>query len=100
MPYEEAFAALSHPLRQQILNALETTPATVRELTDQLDASQPVVSQHLKVLRETGLVAATPDGVKRVYHIRPDRLQELRAFLEAHWKKALTGLAEDPPQDA
>ena len=100
MPYEEAFAALSHPLRQQILNALEATPATVRELTDQLDASQPVISQHLKVLRQTGLVDATPQGVKRIYHIRPDRLQELRAFLEDHWKASLSALAKDPRRDA
>ncbi|SMY08678.1 ArsR/SmtB family transcription factor [Flavimaricola marinus] len=97
MPYENQFAALSHPLRQQILNRLETHPASVRELTDQLAASQPVVSQHLKVLREAGLISATPAGMKRIYRIEPGQLAELRSYLERHWLNALTDLA---PEDS
>jgi DNA-binding transcriptional ArsR family regulator len=97
MPYEDGFAALSHPIRQRILLELRDSPATVRALTDAIDASQPVVSQHLKVLREAGLVSATPDGMKRIYRIEPDGLRDLRRFLEQHWLAALRDL--DRPDD-
>ena len=97
MPYEESFAALSHPLRQDILKALGTSPASVRELTDQLPVSQPVMSQHLKVLREAGLVSSTPDGKKNIYRVDPEALAKLRAFLEQHWLTALQNLT--PKED-
>lgn len=97
MAYENQFAALSHPLRQQILSQLEATSSSVRELTDQLEVSQPVVSQHLKVLREAGLISATPSGMKRIYQIEPEALAELRHYLERHWLTALTALA--PKED-
>lgn len=92
MTYENQFAALSHPLRQQILTALQVEPASVRQLTDKMDVSQPVVSQHLKVLREAGLISATPQGMKRIYKIEPKGLADLRTFLEQHWLSALQGL--------
>ena len=100
MSYETQFAALSNPIRQQILTELQSNPATVRELTDKIQASQPVVSQHLKVLRDAGLVDATPSGVKRIYHIKETRLRELRDFLEDHWKASLSTLGKEQPPDA
>lgn len=100
MPYESQFSALSHPIRQQILTKLEERPATVRELTDKISASQPVISQHLKILREAGLIDATPSGVKRIYHIEDARLKELRSFLEDHWKTSLSTLGKEKPNDA
>jgi len=100
MPYEEEFAALSHPLRQQILNVLHLQPATVGDLKDRLNVSQPVISQHLKVLRDTGLVDVTPQGVKRIYRIEEQRLREVRSFLQNHWQSALGVLDEDPQNDA
>jgi len=98
MPYESQFAALSHPLRQQILDLLGVAPASVRELTDQLDASQPVVSQHLKVLREADLIGATPQGMKRIYHIEEKQLAALRDFLTQQWHVSLSKL-EDAAKD-
>lgn len=95
MTYESQFAALSHPLRQQILTALQTEPASVRALTDQIAVSQPVMSQHLKVLREAGLISATPQGMKRIYKIEPKGLEDLRRFLEQHWLSALQELETD-----
>lgn len=92
MPYEDSFAALGHPLRQDILKALGTAPASVRELTDQLPVSQPVMSQHLKVLREAGLVSLTPQGKKNIYHLDPAALAKLRAYLDQHWLNALQSL--------
>jgi DNA-binding transcriptional ArsR family regulator len=100
MSYELQFAALSNPIRQQILTELQVNPATVRELTEKIGASQPVVSQHLKVLRDAGLVDATPSGVKRIYHIEEAQLRDLRDFLENHWKTALSTLGKDRPFDA
>ncbi|WP_342078316.1 metalloregulator ArsR/SmtB family transcription factor [Yoonia sp. SS1-5] len=92
MPYEDQFSALSHPLRQNILHLLTRAPASVGDLTDQLDASQPVVSQHLKVLREAGLIRVTPDGMRRIYRIETDSLEALRHYLQQHWLAALGDL--------
>jgi DNA-binding transcriptional ArsR family regulator len=100
MSYEAQFAALSNPIRQQILTELQLNPATVRELTDKIQVSQPVVSQHLRVLRDAGLVDATPSGVMRIYHIKEARLRELRDFLEDHWKASLSTLGKEQPPDA
>ncbi len=100
MPYEESFSALGHPLRQDILKALGTSPASVRELTDQLPVSQPVISQHLKVLRDAGLVSSTPKGTKNIYRLDPEALQQLRAYLDQHWLTALQNLAPEEAKDA
>ena len=101
MPYESHFAALAHPLRQQILDRLTQAPASVRELTDVLEASQPVVSQHLKVLRDTGLVTVTPEGAKSIHQVNAKELNLLRAHLEQHWQMSLDRLEDmlddDPP---
>lgn len=94
MTYENQFAALGHPLRQDILKALGVAPASVRELTDQLPVSQPVMSQHLKVLREAGLVSLTPQGKKNIYAIDPAALAALRAYLDQHWLHALKTLEQ------
>jgi DNA-binding transcriptional ArsR family regulator len=98
MSYEEIFAALSHPLRQQILLALRDEPASVRALTEAAQVSQPVMSQHLKVLRNAGLVSAQAKGMQRLYQIQPEGLHQLRRFLEQHWTDLLAGL--DDPEDA
>lgn len=95
MPYEEMFTALSHPLRQQILDALRVQPASVRELTDGLTASQPVVSQHLKVLRDAGLVSARAEGTRRIYSVETEGLRQLRLFLEQRWRGVIEAVAED-----
>lgn len=100
MPYEEQFSALAHPLRQNILDALHDAPLTVRDLTDRFDTSQPVMSQHLKVLRDAGLVAATPQGTSRLYHIQERQLNALRGFLQEHWQNSLKKLGKEPSNDA
>jgi len=98
MTYENQFAALSHPIRQQILNSLQLKPASVRALTDQLSASQPVISQHLKVLRDAGLVRSTPDGKKNIYQIEDAGMNKLRTFLENHWLSTLNSLSDNGDQ--
>ena len=85
MPYEETFEAMAHPLRQQILAHLRHAPASVSTLTEALPASQPVVSQHLKVLREAELVSFQIEGTRRIYSIEPSALIQLRNYLEQEW---------------
>jgi DNA-binding transcriptional ArsR family regulator len=100
MPYEDQFAALAHPLRQDILNELQAGPLSVRNLTISLATSQPVMSQHLKVLREAGLVVAVPQGTSRIYHIEEAKLDALRSFLEDHWRQKLKQLGKSTSKDA
>ena len=92
MSYEKQFAALAHPLRQSILTSLGASPKSVRELTDDFDATQPAISQHLKILREAGFVDAKAAGAKNIYSARPQSLEELRVFLEQHWQSLLDSL--------
>lgn len=99
MPYENSFAALSHPLRQDILTTLGAAPASVRELTDQMSVSQPVMSQHLKVLRDAGLVSLTPRGARNIYQVEPEALAALRSYLDQHWLTALQGLGRKDATD-
>ncbi|MEP5151739.1 metalloregulator ArsR/SmtB family transcription factor [Planktotalea sp.] len=94
MPYEDQFAALAHPLRQHIITSLQSGACTVGDLTQTSGASQPVVSQHLKVLRDAGLIIVEPQGTKRFYRIEPQSLDDLRNFLTEHWQNALNGLAQ------
>ncbi|MEO9652020.1 MAG: metalloregulator ArsR/SmtB family transcription factor [Roseobacter sp.] len=92
MIYDKQLNAFSHPLRQQILNHLALRPMSVRELTDLANVSQPVMSQHLKVLKEVGLVAATSVGASNIYGLEGEKLEELRAYWTAHWANLLSSL--------
>lgn len=95
MAYEKQFLALSHPLRQHILTRLAADPLSVKDLTDGTDASQPVISQHLKVLKDAGFVDVTAKGTRNIYRANPDALAQLRLYLEQHWTAALTSLTDD-----
>jgi DNA-binding transcriptional ArsR family regulator len=92
MSYEQQLGALSHPLRQQILDHLAQRSMSVRELTDATDVSQPVMSQHLKVLKDAGLVSATPVGARNIYDLDGEKLDKLRTHWTNHWSKLLTSL--------
>jgi DNA-binding transcriptional ArsR family regulator len=85
----DAWTALGDPTRKAIFEQLVNHPRAVVELANELPISRPAVSQHLKVLKEAGLVAAEPLGTRRVYHIAPDGLAALRADLERFWAQAL-----------
>ena len=98
MPYEETFTALAHPVRQRILDALDDSPKSVTDLTRLAKVSQPVASQHLKVLKEAGLVTVTAQGTTRIYAVAPDALAELRAFLETRWRAVIA--ASVPTQES
>ena len=86
--------ALGDPTRQAILDLLLEGPQPVGELAAMLPVSRPAVSQHLKVLKEVGLVVDKQDGTRRVYRVNPAGLVPLRAYLERFWTKNLIAFAE------
>ncbi len=96
MPYgTAAVAALADPTRRRVLERLASGPRAVGEIAAGLPVSRPAVSQHLKVLKEAGLVSDHPDGARRVYAIDPAGLGALRAWLDQFWDVALTSFAAE-----
>jgi len=84
-----AFSALADPTRRAVFERLGEGPRAVGELAQGLPVSRPAVSQHLKVLKEAGLVSDRPDGARRVYQIDPRGLGQIRAWLDQFWDVAL-----------
>jgi DNA-binding transcriptional ArsR family regulator len=95
----DRLGALGDPTRRLIFERLVTTPMAVGELADQLPVSRPAVSQHLKVLKEVGLVMDQPNGTRRVYRVDPRGVDALRAYLDQLWDKALAAFAEAVERD-
>lgn len=89
MTYYMALTALADPTRRAVFEKLEHGPRSVGELADGLPVSRPAVSQHLKVLKEAGLVSDRAEGPRRVYQIDPQGLGALRAWLDRFWDEAL-----------
>jgi DNA-binding transcriptional ArsR family regulator len=81
--------ALAEPSRRQVLEELRAGPRSVGELTAAVPVSQSAVSQHLRVLREAGLVQQRHEGTRRLYRVDPDGLGALRAYLDGFWDDAL-----------
>jgi DNA-binding transcriptional ArsR family regulator len=86
--------ALGDPTRQAILDLLLDGPQPVGELAAQLPVSRPAVSQHLKVLKEVGIVVDRQEGTRRVYRVDPDGLVPLRTYLERFWQRAMVAFAQ------
>lgn len=89
MTYDTALTALADPTRRRIFEELRQGPQRVAAITRRVPVSQPAVSQHLKVLKEAGLVADRPEGARRVYYIDPKGLGALRAWLDQFWDQQL-----------
>lgn len=85
----DAWTALGDPTRKEIFELLVDRPRAVVELAGELPISRPAVSQHLRVLKDAGLVVNEPVGTRRIYRVNPDGLAALRADLERFWGKAL-----------
>jgi len=85
----DAWTALGDPTRKAIFDLLADRPRPVGELANALPVSRPAVSQHLKVLKDAGLVVGRPVGTRRIYRVDPDGLAALRADLERFWGKVL-----------
>jgi DNA-binding transcriptional ArsR family regulator len=89
MAYANAFAALADPTRRAVFERLRRGPRSVKAIAHGMPVSRPAVSQHLKVLKEAGLVADRPEGNRRVYYVDPDGLGALRGWLDQFWDAAL-----------
>jgi DNA-binding transcriptional ArsR family regulator len=91
----DVFAAISEPNRRRLLNGLLDGPQPVSALVDAVGMSQPVVSKHLRVLRDAGLVSVEPDGQRRLYSINAEPLADLDAWLKPYrrfWSAKLAAL--------
>lgn len=99
MAYANAFAALADPTRREVFECLAEGPRSVGELADRMPVSRPAVSQHLKVLKEAGLVSDHPDGARRVYQIDPRGLGQIRAWLDRFWDDALEAFKAEVERD-
>jgi DNA-binding transcriptional ArsR family regulator len=94
MAYGKVMDALGDPTRRAVFERLRAGPRSVGEVADGLPVSRPAVSQHLRVLREAGLVAERREGTKRIYELSPSGLAELRAYFEQFWSQALDAYKE------
>ena len=89
------FAALHDPTRRAVLERLRSGPLPVGQIASGLPVSRPAVSQHLKVLKEAGLVDDRSEGTRRIYHIDPKGLGAMRAWLDRFWETALDAYAAE-----
>ena len=89
MAYEQALQALGDPTRRAVLEELREGPRAVGEIAARLPVSRPAVSQHLRVLKEAGLVTERQDGTRRLYRVDPNGLADLREYLSRFWEEAL-----------
>ena len=92
---ERVFAALHDPTRRAVLEKLRDGPRPVGEIARNLPVTRPAVSQHLKILKDAGLVADRSEGTRRIYSIDPKGLGAMRAWLDQFWDAALTAFAAE-----
>jgi DNA-binding transcriptional ArsR family regulator len=90
----DGWTALGDPTRRAIFERLAKRPRAVGELAEGLPVSRPAVSQHLRVLKDAGLVVDRPAGTRRIYQLNPDGIGALRAYLDEFWSRALAAYKE------
>jgi DNA-binding transcriptional ArsR family regulator len=91
---QEAIDAIAHPGRRAMLRLVLDRELPVGEIAERVGLSQPAASQHLKVLRDAGLVRGRVDGRRRLYRVDLEGLERLRRQLDAYWGPALAALKE------
>jgi DNA-binding transcriptional ArsR family regulator len=89
--YSDVLSALGDPTRRTIFERIAARPSAVGELAAGLPVSRPAVSQHLKVLKQAGLVVDRSEGSRRIYQLDPDGVGALRDYLDRFWNRALAG---------
>jgi DNA-binding transcriptional ArsR family regulator len=97
---ERVFAALHDPTRRTVLEKLRSGPKPVGEIARGLPVTRPAVSQHLKVLKDAGLVDDRSEGTRRIYYIDPKGLGAMRAWLDQFWESALAAFAAEVERSA
>jgi DNA-binding transcriptional ArsR family regulator len=93
--YEKAFAALADPSRREVFERLKAGPQPVGAIARGMPVSRPAVSQHLKVLKEAGLVTDHAEGTRRIYAIDPRGIAALRSWLDQFWDEVLVAFAAE-----
>jgi DNA-binding transcriptional ArsR family regulator len=88
------FNAIAEPRRREILRLIQRSELSSGEIASHFAVTRPAISQHLMVLVTAGLVGVRRQGTRRLYRVRPERLEELRSYLEEFWGEALGRLAE------
>jgi len=99
MAYRNAMDALGDPTRRAIFERLREGAVSVGEIADELPVSRPAVSQHLRVLKEAGLVRERRDGTRRLYRVDPDALGELRDYFDDFWTQALASFKAEAERE-
>jgi DNA-binding transcriptional ArsR family regulator len=92
---EAALRALSDPGRRRILTLVRDEEHSAGEIAAEFTVSWPAVSQHLRVLKEAGLVTERREGTRRLYRARPEGLDDVRAFLDEFWDDKLENLKRE-----
>jgi DNA-binding transcriptional ArsR family regulator len=95
----DGWTALADPTRRVIVGRLAERPWAVGELAATLPVSRPAVSQHLRLLKDAGLVLDRPEGTRRIYSLDPSGLEAMRRELDGFWSRALVTLKELVEQD-
>lgn len=94
MAYGDAIAALADPTRRAVFERLRGGPRPVVEIARGLPVSRPAVSQHLRVLKDAGLVRERREGTRNFYSVNGDGLIDLREYFEEFWDEALAAFKE------
>jgi DNA-binding transcriptional ArsR family regulator len=92
---ERTLRAIADPGRRQILSLVRDRERAAGEIAAQFDVSWPAISQHLRVLRQAGLVTERREGAKRFYRARPEGLREVRDYLDGFWDERLEQLKRE-----
>ncbi len=102
--YADSLTALADPTRRAIFEHIAERPSAVQHLADQLPVTRPAVSQHLKVLKDAGLVTSRKDGTRQIYALNPTGLEGLRAYLDEFWRRSLVAFKaaadQQPPKES
>jgi DNA-binding transcriptional ArsR family regulator len=96
---EVALRAIAEPNRRRILRLVWDDELSAGEIASHFDVTRPAVSQHLTVLKEAGLVTERRNGTRRLYRARPQRLVELKAFLDEFWGDRLQALKHEAERE-
>ena len=99
MAYRSPMDALGDPTRRAIFERLRAKPLSVGEIAAELPVSRPAVSQHLRVLREAGLVTGRRNGTRRLYRLDPDAVGELRDYFDDFWTDALAAFKAEAERE-
>jgi DNA-binding transcriptional ArsR family regulator len=100
MAYGNALAALADPTRRHVFERLRSGPHAVGEIARGMPVSRPAVSQHLKVLKDAGLVGDRHEGTRRVYYIDQAGIGALRKWLDQFWDEALAAFQAEVERTA